>query len=391
MQYPDFETSPVGSLVRIGGWDPRYGEQYNERAFLPDPLPWKLNLSQETYVAVANATAAVARLDQAAFRLPNPTLLARPAIRREAVSTSALEGTYTTLDDVLEADFLDRDQLTASVAEVVNYVEAAELAFDWIKDKPITVSMLEQLQKRLVRGTRGDSGEAGHVRTTQVFIGSGGGRVGDARFIPCPPGDQLQAGVQAWASWINGEDVFPLVVKMALGHYQFETLHPFNDGNGRLGRLVCVLQLACRGELRVPVLNLSPWLESRRREYQDHLLRCSATGEFDPWIQFFSEAVRAQAVRAVEKIDALHDWRDEAMNRLMKASIRGVATRITEDLIGYPMITPTTASQRHGVSYPAANTAVNRLVSLGILEERTGRQYGRVFANRNILNIINAI
>ncbi|AGZ39351.1 Fic family protein [Actinoplanes friuliensis DSM 7358] len=350
----------------------------------------KLDLQQESYVAAANATAAVARLDQAAFKLPNPGLLARPAIRREAVATSALEGTYAALDDVLEADFLERDQLTASVSEVVNYVEAAEMAFEWIKDKPITVGMLEQLQKVLVRGTRGDSADAGRIRSTQVFIGAGGGRVGDARFIPPPPGDQLRAGVDAWATWINAGEVFPLIVKMALGHYQFETLHPFNDGNGRLGRLVCVLQLACRGELRVPVLNLSPWLEPRRRDYQDHLLRCSATGEFDAWIRFFCEAVRAQAVRAVEKIDALHEWRDEALKTLEKEHIRGVANRITEDLIGYPMVTPTVAANRNKVTYPAANTAVKRLVQLGILEERTGRQYGRVFAARQVLKIINA-
>lgn len=385
-----FRSSPVGSLVRITGWDPRFGERYDCSAFLPDPLPTKLSLAQETYLAVTDAAVAVARLDQAAFRLSNPGLLARPAIRQEAVSTSALEGTYAALDDVLEADFLNRSQLTASVAEVHNYVEAAELAFEWIKDKPVTVGMLEQLQKILVRGTRGDSPDAGRVRTTQVFIGAGGGRVDDARFVPSPPGDQLRAGVDAWASWLMAEDTIPLVIKMALGHYQFETLHPFNDGNGRLGRLVCVLQLAHRGELRVPVLNLSPWLEGRRRQYQDHLLSVSATGDFEPWIRFFSEAVRVQAVRAVEKIDALHDWRDEALAQLLNADVRGVAVRIVEDLLGYPLITATPTAERYGVSYQAANTAIRRLVQLGILEERTGRKYGRVFAARRVLNIINS-
>jgi Fic family protein len=317
-------------------------------------------------------------------------LLARPSIRQEAVSTSALEGTYAALDDVLEADFLDRGQLTASVAEVHNYVEAAELAFEWVRDKPITVGMLEQLQKIIVRGTRGDSYDAGRVRTTQVFIGGGGGRVTDARFVPVPPGDQLRAGVDAWASWLASHDTFPLVIKMALGHYQFETLHPFNDGNGRLGRLVCVLQLAHRGELRVPVLNLSPWLESRRREYQDHLLDVSATGDFEPWIRFFSEAVRAQAVRAVSKIDALHEWRDDVLAKMAEADVRGVATRIADDLIGYPLITATLTAERFSVSYQAANTAIRKLMQLGILEERTGRRYGRVFAARRVLNIINS-
>ena len=292
---------------------------------------------------------------------------------------------------MLEADFLDRGQLTASVAEVLNYVEAAELAFDWIKDKPISVGMLEQLQKILVKGTRGDTNDAGKVRTTQVFIGGSGGRVADARFVPPPPGDQLRGAIDAWADWINRTDTFPLVVKMALGHYQFETIHPFNDGNGRLGRLTCVLQLAHRRELRLPVLNLSPWLETRRREYQDHLLACSYTGEFDAWVKFFSEAERAQAVQAVEKIDALHDWRDEALSTLRAANITGgVAVRIAEDLIGYPMLTATSASQRYHVSYPAANTAIRRLVELGMLEERTGKKYGRIFAARQVLRVIEA-
>jgi Fic family protein len=385
-----FVSSPVGRLVRISGWDARYNEAYECSAFLPEPLPTRLDLAQETYLMATEAATAVARLDQAAFRLPNPGLLARPAIRQEAVSTSALEGTYAALDDVLEADFLDRRQLTASVAEVHNYVEAAELAFEWIKDTPITVGMLGQLQKFLVRGTRGDSHEAGHIRTTQVFIGGSGGRVADARFVPPPPGDQLRAGVDAWAAWITEQDTFPLVVKMALGHYQFETLHPFNDGNGRLGRLICVLQLARRGEMRVPVLNLSPWLETRRREYQDHLLRVSSSGDFEPWIRFFSEAVRAQAVRAIERIDALHDWRDVALAKVRGAAVRGVATRIVDDLIGYPLITATLAGQRFGVSYQAANTAISRLVQLGILEERTGRRYSRVFAAPRVLNIINS-
>jgi Fic family protein len=385
-----FRSSPVGSLVRISGWDPRYDEEYQCSAFVPEPLPDKLNLAAETYLAVTEAAVAVARLDQAALRLPNPMLLARPSIRQEAVSTSALEGTYAALDDVLEADFLERGQLTASVAEVHNYVEAAELAFEWVRDKPITVGMLEQLQKIIVRGKRGDSYDAGRVRTTQVFIGGGGGRVADARFVPAPPGDQLRAGLDAWASWLASQDTFPLVIKMALGHYQFETLHPFNDGNGRLGRLVCVLQLAHRGELRVPVLNLSPWLESRRREYQDHMLAVSSTGDFEPWIRFFSEAVRAQAVRAVSKIDALHEWRDDVLSKMAEADVRGVAIRIAEDLVGYPLITPTLTAERFSVSYQAANTAIRKLMQLGILEERTGRRYGRVFAARRVLNIINS-
>lgn len=383
-------SSPVGHLVPISGFDPRFGRTYEHYAFIPHPLPDALDLKQETYRRVTEATAAVARLDGVSDRLPNPLLLTRPALRQEAVSTSALEGTYAALDDVIEADLLDEGQLSAAVREVVNYVRAAELAYDWIVDRPITIGVLRELQRVLVQGTRGATAEAGNVRTIQVFIGLNKGRVEDARFVPPPPGDQLDAGIQAWQQWINSENDLPVIVKMALGHYQFETLHPFNDGNGRLGRLVCVLQLVRSGELRVPVLNLSPWLEHRRRAYQDHLLQVSHTGQFDPWIQFFCEAVRAQAVQAMGRINALLDWKDDVLDRVRAARVRGVAQRIAEDLIGYPMITAATAASMYDVSYPAANAAIKRLESLGILRERTGRRYARVFAAPDVLRIISA-
>nr|MDT0660184.1 Fic/DOC family N-terminal domain-containing protein [Micromonospora sp. DSM 115978] len=390
MDLSSFASSPVGTLVPISGYDARYGERFEHQAFLPNPLPAGIDLDQETHRDLTRATAAVARLDQAAIGLPNPMLLARPAIRREAVSTSALEGTYAALDEVLAADFQDDGAVAPSVAEVMNYVRAAELAFEWIKDRPITIGMLRELQRVLVHGTRADTSDAGNLRTIQVFIGLSAGRVQDARFIPPPPGDQLQAGLEAWQAWINAADYFPLIAKMAIGHYQFEALHPFNDGNGRLGRLVCVLQLAAGGELRVPVLNLSPWLERRRQEYQEHLLQVSITGRFDPWIRFFAEAVRSQAVLAVERIDELLDWKEQALRRLRSANVRGVATRIVEDLIGYPMVTPTSASEMYSVSYPAANTAIRKLESLSILRERTGRRYGRLYAAGEVLRIIDA-
>lgn len=382
-------NSPVGTLIAISGIDGRSGKTYNHRAFLPEPLPEDLELEQATYRAITEATAAVARLDEAACRLPNPSLLARPAIRREAVSTSALEGTYAAFTDVLEGELLGEGDRSAAVAEVVNYIQAAEHAFTWIENHPISMGLLGALQKTLVKGTRGETSDAGRVRTIQVCIG-GGGNIETARFVPPPPGDQLQAGVEAWIEWINRDDDIPLLVKLALGHYQFETLHPFADGNGRLGRLVCVLQLGRRGELRVPVLNLSPWLEQRRTTYQDHLLRCSVTGQFDEWIRFFSEAVTAQALRAVEKIDALHVWKEATVRQLGAAKVRGVALTIAGDLIGYPIITPTVAAQVHGVTYQAANAAIKRLADFEILQERTGRPYARLFAAPGVLRIIDS-
>lgn len=315
-------------------------------------------------------------------------LLARPAIRREAVSTSALEGTYAAFDDVLEADFLGSDDLSPALAEVHNYVRAAELAFDWVTDRPITTGMLAELQKEIVKGTRGDTADAGRLRTIHVFIGQGGGGVQDARFVPPPPGPQLKDGVEAWISWLRRDVGLPTVAKMALGHYQFGTLHPFNDGNGRLGRLVCVLQLAAGNELRVPILNLSPWFEQRRREYQELLLQTSMHGRFDPWIVFFCTAVLEQAKKAAEKVERLLEGKDQTVTYLRANNVRGVAARIAEDLIGYPAMTARIAATIYNVSYVAANNAIGRLESLGILHERTGKKYARVFYAREVYQII---
>ena len=375
--------------MEISGWDPRFQERFDHKAYLPDPLPDQLELEPETYNAIVEASAAVARADQAASLLPNPRLLARPAIRREAVSTSALEGTYAALTDVLEAEFLGRDQVSASVGEVRNYIEAAEYAYDQVLDGvPISRHLLETIHGILVKGTSSHTQDAGRIRTTQVFIGAGGGSVGEARFIPPPPGDFLRDGLEAWENWIGADSSLPTVVRMAAAHYQFESLHPFNDGNGRIGRLIAVLQLLQAGDLRVPVLNLSPWLEGRRRDYQDGLLELSQTGNWNPWIVFFSGAVSAQAADAVGRVDALLALKDRFMEQLRRARAKGVSLRIAEELIGFPMLTVSLAHERYGVSYQAANSAVSRLVQLGILRQRTEGRYDRIFASDDVLTVI---
>ena len=208
----------------------------------------------------------MARADQAASLPPNPVLLVRPATRREAVSTSALEGTSAALSDVFEADFLDADEITSSVSKVRNYVKAAERAYELIgQGQPISIRMLEDLQRELLRGTPSDGPHAGSVRTTQVF-GGWQPTGGVCRFVP-PPGDhRLADGLQLWQEWIReSANVVPTIIQVAAAHYQFETLHPFHDGNGRLGRLVMALQLMSAGDLRFPVPNISPWLEQRNQ------------------------------------------------------------------------------------------------------------------------------
>lgn len=379
MDVEKIQNSPIGQLVSISGQDPSFNEQYEYFAYVPDPLPRELTLDAATYVAVVDASAAMARADQAASVLPNLVLLTRPATRREAVSTSALEGTYAALSDVFEADFLDVDGMTSSVSEVRNYVTAAERAYELVeRGQPISIRMLEDLQRELLQGTPSDGSEAGSIRTTQAFIGVGNRRVTSARFLPPPADHRLIDGLNAWQDWIRDDsNPIPTIVRVAAAHYQFETLHPFHDGNGRLGRLVMALQLMAAGDLRYPVLNISPWLEQNRTEYQDGLLRVSQTGQWDPWVCLISTAIHAEALEVIARVDRLLALRESFQMTL--AGSKGVSLRIADDLIGYPMITASLAAKLYEVSYQAANTAISKLVERGILKQRTSGRYGRIF------------
>lgn len=393
MDIEAFRTSPAGELVRISGHDASLDRDYDHFAFIPRPLPSSVALRSRTFKMVSEADRAIGRLDAAAGRLPNPHLLVRPSLYNEAVSTSALEGTYAPLDAVLEADYVEERQRTAEVREVLNYVQAAMRGIQLIAAKPICLTMLAELQEILVRGTRGDGYDAGQLRRRQVFIGQQHSGIQESRFVPPPPGDALIEGVSDWEKWLHldeDQDDMPLLVKVALAHYQFETLHPFSDGNGRLGRLIVVLQLMESEELQHPVLNLSPWLEPRKDEYKDMLLNVSLTGEYDRWVRFFAEGVKFQAEAAIKQIDRLVEYRNSMLETLRGQRVKGVILEIAEDLIGYPMITPTQAASMHHVTYPPANEALKKLEGYGFVREVTGKSYGRVYAAPQVIDILNA-
>ena len=382
-----FSSSPVGELPPIRGHDSYLGRDYDHFAFLPAALPASVPLGSLTIKLMAEAERAVGRLDAAASRLPNPTLLVRPALYREAVSTSALEGTYAPFLEVLEADYIDERKRSAEVREVLNYVEAAERGLALIRELPICLRLIAELQSIIVKGTRGDSWDTGRLRSGQVYIGERKLGIERSRFVP-PPDDYLERGVSDWEKWVNADDHIPLLIKAALGHYQFETLHPFSDGNGRLGRLIVTLQLVQAEALKYPVLNLSPWFEPRKDQYKDRLLAVSQTGEYDDWLQFFLTAVAAQADDAVHRIDDLMEARSDFLSLLRAEGAKGVVLEIVNDLIGYPVITPTQAAQLHRVTYPPAAKAIERLERLGVLKEITGRSYGRVFACERVMRIV---
>jgi Fic family protein len=388
MDTATLRDSPIGQLVPIRGLDGK-GERWEHFAYLASPLPRSVELRPATWTVVARAEAALARLDQVARQVPEPALLRPGSLRREAQSTSALEGTYAPFEDVLESDLDERARLPSEVHEILNYIVAAEQAFAWIGERPLTIGVLASLQRLLVQGTPSEHEDAGRIRERHVFIGAKDSPIQAARFVPAPADDRLHAGLEGWASWIEEphEDM-PAVVQAALAHYQFEALHPFSDGNGRLGRLVIVLQLMRLGILRDPLLVVSPWFEARRGEYQDALLSLSRTGAWDEWVLFFATGVGASAVRTHERVEALLGWREQALRHVRAAGVSGLAERLVFELIGTPILRAAQVATLHHVTHQGAMNALRRLAELSIVEERN--RNGRIsFTATRVIELLN--
>ncbi len=385
-------------LVPISGHDARFGEPYVAEAFIPDDLPNNVELPGSVWMAVSEAMAELGRLDAAASLIPNPQLVTRIATRREAIGTSALEGTYADLTELFAAEALPQEERAAEIApnvrEVMNYARAADSAYGWIKERPVTLGMLSALQAQIVRETGSDGPSAGSVREIQVFIGAKNRRVTEARFIPPPPGDQLRALCERWVVWLTAPGPLreiQLIVRVAMAHYQFESLHPFTDGNGRLGRLVAILQMMQEGVLRSPVLSVSPWLKDRADEYRDHLLAVSATGDWAPWVDFFARAVRAEARSGHERIMRLLALREELGATVRSALPKArLAVEIADDLIAYPILSVSDAHRRYGRSNQANRNAISALVDIGVLEPYREEKYGRMYWHRHVFQIIDA-
>ncbi|MCL2464762.1 MAG: Fic family protein, partial [Micrococcales bacterium] len=371
--------------------DGRFGRRYSRAAYVADPLVDEPALAPATWHAVTGANRALARLDQASRQIPRAHLLREPTLRREAQSTSALEGTFAPLEQVLAADRGAGEALSKELAEILNYVDAANSAFYLIgQQKRLTVGLLRGAHQTLMKGTASETRDSGRFRTTQVAIGSANGTVEDARFVPMPPGTELEAAVQDLVDWINATDAprEPLVAA-AMAHYQFEALHPFNDGNGRIGRLLVVLHFMIAELISEPLLSVSPWFEARRTAYQDHLAEVSATGDWDTWVRFFATGVRESADDTRDRVNRLLAIQQRYVEILQAADVKGLARDIAEALIGDPIITVPQMVRTFGKSAPSTNHAVKRLVELGILAGPVGT-YNRTFWANDVIRAISA-
>ncbi len=335
---------------------------------------------------------ALGKLDQVCAQLPEPRLLIRPALWREALDTSALEGTVGLLRDLLEAQLGTVQYLSPETKEINAYVEVAMTAFDMIRDREISTGFLSELQERLFRESVDKPQDVGHPRRNLVWIGDKKRPIEESRFVPPPADDRLHSGLDSWVAWVQAEHAhFAPIVRAALAHYQFETLHPFGDGNGRLGRLVVVLQLLRSGTIQQPAITLSPWLLRNRQEYQEQLLAVSCTGDWNPWVSFFCNAISAQCLSLISGAERLLVWLDNSRKLVDERRWTGAIHRVLAGLVQWPVTTISDTASRYDISQMNATRIIQHLVEVGIVAEMTGKSYGRVFGAAEVINIVEAI
>lgn len=386
-----FVNDTSGSLVDVTAPDGSLG-----KAFVPAPLSGEMPaLSASTILAVAEARAALAALDSTTAQLPDPTLLRTPTLRREAQATSALEGTYAPLKQVLTADA--DEPATPDLVEILNYERMANYGFEWIGDgRPITTAFLQDLHGILMRDTP-LADRSGRLRDTQAVIGNRADAttysnpLSAARFVPPPPGDHLRTGVADLVGWMrqNHHGRVDPVVAAAMSHYQLETLHPFVDGNGRLGRLLIVLHLQAVGVLTEPTLTVSPWFEARRTDYYDHLLAVSTRGAWDPFIGFFAAGLRASAESTRSQMRALVRVQAELIDIVGGSSLRSANARALVDMaVANPAFTVRHVEKGLGISYGRANALIGQLMNLGILDVVDERAYKRIFFTPRVIDAL---
>lgn len=356
-------------------------------AFHPTPVPRRISLSDEVVKLLDEATGAVHRLGGVGRLIPNPHLLIGPHLRLEAVLSSRIEGTKTDVGQLLlfEAGQVAPSEAADDATEVSNYVVAMEHGLVRVRSGfPISVRLFREMHERLLDGVRGQHRHPGELRRSPVWLG--GANLDDAVFVPPPP-DHMGRALDDLERFLHERDL-PLLVQLAIAHYQFEVIHPFLDGNGRIGRLMIPLMLVLRDALPQPLLYLSAYLEQHRGEYYDHLLITSQQGDLMPWIAFFLRGVRDQARESEERTVRLVELQHQMRNELLDEGRPNSVVRLAEQLFSIPVVTAGRVESMIGVTRPTAQAAIDALVARGDLAEVTGRERGRVYEARSIFDAV---
>jgi Fic family protein len=373
---------PRNSATRSGNRAGRYVRQTEgHSAFLPAALPPAPPIAYSGHLAtlLSRADIAIGRLDGETRNVPNPDLFVAMYVRREAVLSSQIEGTESTLEDLLAIELEPRPTFANDVDEIVNYVAAMNYGLDRLADLPLSLRLIREIHAELLRGVRGAGKQPGEFRRQQNFIAPAGARsIEDATFVP-PPVPQMKEALHDFELFLHREDDLPVLVHVGVAHAQFETIHPFMDGNGRVGRLLVTFLLMHRGVLHRPLLYLSLFLKRNREEYYDRLMAIRDEGDWEGWIEFFLRGVAETAEDATTKARAIVELRAQHLERIDQAGLPANARRLLDLLYRRPLVDVPLVRDELGVAFGTANKLMEQLESARIVREVTGRRRDRVF------------
>ena len=356
------------------------------KSFKPSPLPPQLNIDSDMVKKLVEANRDLVRLDTAAKLITNAELFISMYVRKEALISSQIEGTQCTLDDVLDPELNSNANL--DVADVINYVKACSYAIERLKKLPLCNRLLREIHDQLLSGVRGQEKYPGEFRKSQNWIGAANCSLKEARYIPPNVNDMNLAMDELERYMNNGDDYDPLI-RISLIHYQFETIHPFLDGNGRVGRLMILLYLMEQGFISKPIIYISYFLKKNQVEYYDRISEVRRSGNYEQWISFFLEAVSAAAkdsLDTVEKLDALHVGNVEKLPKTSRSNDN--VRKLFDYIEQYPIIDIKKTSEVLKISYNTVSSAIKKLEMLGILKQTTNASRNRVFAYEDYLNIL---
>jgi len=380
LNYQSFQNSPAGRLSKtIQGY----------YAFIPSPLPPVLNWNESLVNSLSEADRAVGKLAGLSRALPNPHLLIRPFMHSEAVLSSRIEGTQATISDVYKYEtgqlslFKD-DKDISDVKEVHNYVLALDCGLKRLKELPLSLRLLRELHKILLEGVRGGESRPGEFRQVQNWIGPEGCSLEEALYVP-PSVDEMNEALASLEKYLNQKDNLPPLIRVGLVHYQFEAIHPFIDGNGRIGRLLIILLLCAWDILPQPLLYLSPYLESNRQAYYDLLLEVSERGAWEEWLNFFLTAVKIQADDAILRINKMMELKEDYRAKMQSKRGSPGLFKAIDFLFEKPVFSANQLAKELGTNFARAQRYISSLKQAGIIREITGMSRNRIYAAEEII------
>ena len=388
MNHRDFEKSPAGRVIKAGLGNAAYW------AFVPNPLPANLSPEWELTRLLSDADRAVSELGGLGRTLPNPSLLVSPFLRREAVLSSRIEGTQS---DITDLYFYEAGQLAlpgmeksasheADVHEVFNYVRALEYGLERLENLPASLRLLREIHALLLKGVRGEYATPGEFRTRQNWIG--GATINEAVYVP-PPVAEMTSALAAFENYLHAQnDEYPPLIRLAFIHYQFEAIHPFVDGNGRIGRLLLSLMLVHWNLLPLPLLYLSAYFESHRQEYYAHLLAISQRCAWREWVIFFLNGVTQQAQDTQRRVKQIQDLQSEWDTELQKNHVTALTLGAAHALIETPILSANLLVKKLDISHQGAMKILRKLEFLGLVKEITERKRDRLYFSPAIMEIL---